>query len=312
MLAVKGPAGLPAVLGVIIGAALVTRSLRMVVSLQMLAALGFAALCAAGWWILAAQSTSGQDVITQSPGVFLWSLDTLGGVALLAPMALLAGFPMSQVMLFAWGRDAASEPLGQDAQARLVSRTLAFATIATAGVFVIAGVSNPRYALPVLVFLGPMVGWAVAGMSRMTPRRARIARVMLLGGPRVAAGVFVCAGLVYALVIEPRSRPESGRDAGREIAALVPPGSRVYADHAIEARPEVLLEVIRNGSRVRWSPLAEGPWPDDVYFVVRSDARSDELRAHQEERSNLGSWSVHEYEMVLLGPVADAADQVGE
>lgn len=305
-LAIKGPAGLPAVLGVLLAGVIATRSIRTIASMPMLAAIGIAAVCAAGWWIAAARLTSDASaVVTQSPGAFLWAPDRLGSIALLAPMALFAGLPMTLVMVFPWGRDASSEPLGQDQQAWLISRTLAFATLLTAGVLVISGVSNPRYALPVLVFVGPMVGWAVAGVGRMTPVRARIARVMLLGGPRVAGVVFVCAGLVYAVAIEPRWRPESGREAGQAMTTLVPKGSLVYADHAVEARPEVLLELVRRGSHVRWSPLPDGRYPEEAYLVVRHDERSDELSAHKAGRPNLGSWSVHEYEMVLLGPVTE-------
>ncbi len=305
MLMVKGPAGLPALGGALIASAAVSRSGRVL--LNPLAAGSIAlALLGFGAWLLAVRSALSEGAVTQSPAAFLWSLDRAAGVALLAPMALLAGLPMALAMLFPWGPDAAAEPLGQDARARRMSRALAWATLGTLGLFVAFGVSNPRYALPALVFTPPLIGWAVGGMSRMTAKRAKIGRCMLLGWPRVAACVLLIAGVVYALAIEPRTRTESGRQAGRAMAAMVPAGSVVIADHAIEARPEVLLELVRAGAVVRWMGTGTH-WPTGAHVLARDDERSREAGAHagdsdHEKRATLGRWRVHEYELVLFGP----------
>ncbi len=306
MLLVKGPAGLPAVGGALVASVLLSRSVRVLVDWRLLIALAGPGLLFAGWVVLAARAASGDDAITQSPGAFLWSLDRALDVAALAPMALLAGLPMSLVLLFPWGPDAAAEPLGQDERARRMSRALAAATLATLGLFVALGVSNPRYALPALVFTPPLVGWAVNGLGRMTASRARIARWMMLGGPSTVAAALLIAGVVYSVAIEPRVRTESGRQAGREIAALVPAGSEVAADHAIEARPEVLLELVRAGAVVRWMGTGTH-WPTGAHMLARDDERSREADAHSggsghRKRATLGRWRVHEYEVVLLGP----------
>ena len=112
--------------------------------------------------------------------------------------------------------------------------------------------------------------------------------------------MLIGAGVSFALLAESSLRNESGREAGREIAAIVPAGSIVAADHAIEARPEVLWEVAASGSRVEWKRADD--WPSTAFVLARGDAGSDELALHQKARATLGRWRVHEYEVVLLSP----------
>ncbi len=303
MLFVKGPAGLPALAGAVAACAIVERSVRTLTHGRLWWALFSAAVVFVAWWFAAARLTAGTDVVSQSPGAFLWDLGRLGDMAVFAPAVLIMGLPMTLAALFPWGPDALAEPLGQEPGPRKISRGLVFAMLITLGVFLLSGVSNNRYGLPALVFVPPLAGWCVAGMQQMTAQRARIARWMLLGEPRVMTAMLVIGGIVFALWLQPTLRTQSGREAGRSIAATLPAGAMVIADHAIEARPEVLWELERADARVRWLP-AQAAWPAEAHVLVRADATSDEVRAHEKGRASLGAWRVHEYTFELLSPLA--------
>jgi 4-amino-4-deoxy-L-arabinose transferase-like glycosyltransferase len=305
LLLIKGPAGLPAVGGAIIAAMIVSRSVRTVLhpvwTASMLGALGVF-----GIYLYAASQRLPDEAITQSPGEFLWSLDRLGGVALLAPSALLMGLPAMLAMLFPWGPDASSESLAQQERVWPLARGLAWATLLTLAIFVLAGISNPRYSLPALVFVPALVGYVVAGLcaQSMAAKRMRIARWMVLGSPWFLGTMLVVSGVANWGFFEQRSRTESGREVGKQIASLLPPDALVLSDHAIEARPEVLWVIRRAGTRVKWTSL-DSP-PSEAWLLVRDDSGSREMESvhdgANEKRATAGRWRVHGFEFVLLSP----------
>ena len=310
LLFIKGPAGLPALGGVVVGSVLVNSGWRELVQRWFMVPVlaGFACF---GLYLLAASRLMGPDAITQSPGEFLWSLDRLGGIATLVPAALLMGLPVTLALLFPFGSDAAGEEHAQDQQVWKRARLLALSTLVAAGLLVVAGVSNSRYALPVLVFAPALCGYVISGVCArtMTPQRERIARWMLLGRGWVMGTVLIGGGIAYWGILEQRLSSESGREVGEQIAMLVPTGSQVLADHVIEARPEVPDELERGGAVVRWRPLGVDPLAEaeesfaGSWLLVRSDEQSDELRAHGQGREIAGRWRVHEFEFVLLKPL---------
>lgn len=303
MMLVKGPAGWPAPLGMLIGAAWAARSWRVLGTPRVWAAL--AAGCAAFgavWWAI--ERSVQADAVRQLPTAFLFEPGRLGALALFVPSVFVAALPLSLAALFPWGPDARSEAdgAGREAVRRLgVARALGLGAAAGVALLLVVGVSNPRYAQPVVATLGPLAGWAVAGVGRsgvFGPVRRRIGRAMLLGSPAAMACVLLAGALLFSQVIEPRRRAGSGEPVGRAAALACADDVRaaggplvVAADGVIGARPETLL-AFREAARelgtevdVRWiTDLAQITQfdiahPDVAFVVLRRDAGMDETGA---------------------------------
>ena len=166
-------------------------------------------------------------------------------------------------------------------------------------VWTLAGVSNPRYVMPGVVVLAPLASYALRGAYRpgaFTDLRGAIARWMFLGRPAVWVFLLVGGAWVYIGSREAGVRSSSGREEGRRMgSALVRtlealPGEgpwRLIADDAVEARPEVLLEIRRTVRReglgdeveIRWTPWggATGAPTDWDLALIRVDRESTEL-----------------------------------
>lgn len=303
----KGPAALPVLAGIVAAACAARRSWKPLISPAHLAAQLVPAGALGLWMLLTARALDarGETAVTQSPGAFLfeagWVLDALA----FAPSALLAMLPAALAMLFPWGPDARTEA-NADGTARArctLARAIAGSTLLALLVLQLTGITNPRYAMPAAVLPPMLVAW-VAGMlagGGLTQTRAKIARAMLLGRGPVMAGVLLVGGWVWMGTLEARSRATSGQDAGTEagLALAEAAGGRavqIWADDAIEARPEVLEWLVRAAGqagtdvRARWIPGGEpGDWaatpdgPDAV--LVRLDPQSPE----HERTVNLGN-----------------------
>ncbi len=309
MMLVKGPAGWPAPLGMLVGAAWAGRSWRVLGTPRVWAGLAAgSAAFAAVWWAI--ERSVEADAVRQLPTAFLFEPGRLGAMALFVPSVFVAALPLSLAALFPWGPDAREEADegGREAVRRLgVARTLGLGAAAGVVLLLAVGVSNPRYAQPVVATLGPLAGWAVAGAGRtgvFGPLRRRIGRAMLLGSPAAMACVLLAGALLFSQVIEPRRRAGSGEPVGRAAAAACADAMRaatgpvvIAADGVIGARPETLLafqEAARElGAQVevRWiTDLAQITQfdithPDVALVVLRRDAGMDETGA-------FASWGV--------------------
>jgi 4-amino-4-deoxy-L-arabinose transferase-like glycosyltransferase len=315
MLLVKGPAGLPAIGGVVLAAVLV-RSWRTVAHPALWSALVVGGALFAAWVLAAGSSLGDEPAVTQGAGEFLWG-EPVRTMAL-APTALVSLLPAALALLFVWGPDARSE-VAQDEGARGrrdIARALALATLGTLLVLTASGVSNPRYALVAAVFVGPVAPWVVRGLSdggagSFVPHRRRIARAMLLGHPAVWPAVLVAAGWVWIGTGERASRATSGREAGAVIAEAIRADAGdgpvvVRANDAVEARPEVLLEVRRRlgaaeggEAEVRWVDAAGMAEAGPGYLVLRLDEGSGE-RALWRDGDGVWTGEVHKYRLGVL------------
>src|SRR5207247_1783307 len=65
----------------------------------------------------------------------------------------------------------------------------------------------------------------------------------------VAIAALLTGAGVWIGILEPRERARSGREAGVAIGAVVADGMQVWADHMIEARPEVLWYARQEAAR---------------------------------------------------------------
>lgn len=332
MLLVKGPAGAPGVLGVVLAAAVLGRSLPSVLSLTLWVPLIVAAGAFALWWRYTL-SAAGPDAVLQAPSAFMFEGDTLLKRLGFVPVALVSALPMSLAAMFPWGPDALGER-GGDERAHAVlarARTLTLGVVLALALMLLMGVSNERYAQPVFVALGPVVGWlavwsglAVSGwsrrdMARMRPHRVRFVRAITLGSPWVLGAVLVLGSQVYAWGVAP-SRSTSGREAGQEagaaLAEAMPTGEQVLvADAMVEARPEVLFALrsaYEGGSRslrVVWDPGLDGVPPDAKVALIRVDDGGSERGLLDADRV-LWRGSVHLFTCELV--TLDQGPEQGE
>lgn len=327
---VKGPAGLPAVLGLLVGVAWAGRDWKALLAWRAwLGAAAGAAAFGAVWLAIGARVRElGLEPVRQSPGAFLFEPDRLLDLAAFVPMVFLGALPCSIACLFPWGPDARAEAdeHGRTAQRRLtMARALTLGALAGTLVLLLSGVSNPRYAQPVVATMGPLMGWMVANLwigGTFRAHRVRIGRWLTLGGPVGLAGLLIAGSAVFAFVVQARYRATSGEPAGREAARAVvarlgtdhPGPVEFLADGVIEARPETLLafreEAARLGldARVRWVPgLAQIAHfntddPDAPWLVLRHDGLDDET-------GGFGPWetvhsaSVHKFVFEWRRPV---------
>lgn len=323
MLLAKGPAGLPAVAGVVVACAIVRGRARVLVDPSLWLGLTLGVTALAAWWVAVQVRLGGESAIVQSPGAFAFEPGKLGGVALLLPSALLAALPASLALLFVWGPDARAEAAANAHAARryLLAWTLTLSPLIGLAILTLSGVSNPRYAQPVVVALPLLVGWVVANArTGMVPKRAAIARAMLLGHPFAWPAVLLVAAVAFTYTLEADDRATTGEPAGRAlangIAARFDDDILIVADDAIEARPEVLMalrdELDRlgvGGVEIRWMPglFDRVQPPPDSIVLARADADSSEprhtatlARAGVLERFSDVPVEVHKYRLELF------------
>lgn len=327
----KGPASAPVLIAVIAAACVVGRSLRPLTRILWVALIPAGAIIGAlALAITRAAQQLPLEPVLQSPEAFLFEPGRLLAIAALVPSAFLQCMPVALVLLFPWGPDAKSE-VGPDLSHRgfAVARTLAVAWLIAVGVFMLAGVSNPRYTLPAAGLLPPLAAYTALGLGgAFTPRRARIARALSLARPWAWPVILILASTVYIHTVEARRRATSGRETGVALGAAIADWARaehldavfVLADHLIEARPEVLLALRRAATRsglsdlrVRWVPGLARIRPDHTpdagegiprLLLLREDDGSNEAaslstiwvdRIGPAPGSLHGPWVVHKY-----------------
>jgi hypothetical protein len=167
-------------------------------------------------------------------------------------------------------------------------------------VLVVAGVSNPRYAMPLAVLMPPIAAWALmVGVRGAWAERWRgVGRAVTFGGRAWAWGAVMGMGAWWWMVltqVSPTEDQRAGVEAAGALAEAVPqwagPGGTaglvIWADDAVEARPDVLwrLQEGTPGARVTWAKgaMLNGELPPAGAFVLlRTDAESGEAGRYRE------------------------------
>lgn len=343
--ALKGPAGLPAFAGVVLGIALGS-GFRAVLAPALwggvLLGLGIVAPAATAWW----RANSGSSAVTQGADEFLWSTGRLGGIALLPLAACAAALPGTLGLLFAWPawlrRSARSDgaaptdAIDADRAARVLSAGFLTAIL----ISVLAGISNHRYTIPAFGLLPPLLAFGAArvfGRERgQPPTPDPIGRAIFLGHPARLTALLLIVAAIWVPLLERSRERNSGRAAGRELAAEITsrlqpaaaPGKPsspttelrsvigvaravVFADAAIDARPDVAwyLTQAEPRARVLWTPgkLRSDLVPPGAFVLARGDDAANELdRLRANWGNHLGSptvladLTVSGYRLVLL------------
>ncbi|MFG0251875.1 MAG: ArnT family glycosyltransferase, partial [Phycisphaerales bacterium JB038] len=182
----KGPAGAP----VLIGALLVGWWLRRGKPSAVVPGLLLAAVLTAiaGLWLQQtlthppdAQIQSERAQLWSHLSHFLWDLGKLPQILTLAPAALALGLPGTLALLFLIGKDARHES-GRYERGAALARTLAFGCLLGLAIQMALGMHNPRYTLPTIAPLCPVVAWVahryLAGA--MNSDRRRFGRALLV------------------------------------------------------------------------------------------------------------------------------------
>jgi 4-amino-4-deoxy-L-arabinose transferase-like glycosyltransferase len=310
---VKGPAGLPVIAAT--GACAWWRAGRSIArGTWLLVAIVLAGGAAWVLYVLAQRAivASGQTPIRQGVSEFLW------GAASLTPARVLKAAEMPLVAL-ASALPASLAPLALGRRwapaltpGRSIARALIGGCLLSLLGMALAGVSNPRYALPSMAALPLIAGWA------WSARPDSLRRGAWKGLERgiVIALLLACIGL-GPVRDGLRSPTNSGRLAGIELGKRLAESSEltkdttifVSASDAIEARPETLLYLAREARarRVNVRPVWGGI--EDVDFMlVRTDAESGErallerpTRTHGTIPVRVGEpVRVHRYEFTLV------------
>ena len=319
----KGPAGAPCLVGAILAACLATRSVGIALRPAVWVALLIPSTilgAAVGLMVVRAVAATGEPAVTQSVSSFLWSAAHLNPrrllrIVALGPTTLVSALPVSLALLFPYGAAARREAIdeGGDGCPRsvLLARALGGACLLSLALFTLLGIDNPRYAMPAMTFVSPLVAYVLLGSAgRFTARRRALARASMLGFPWTWPILLLVAAQIFVWALEPRLRPVSGRDAGIALAAFLADRSEVWADQMIEARPEVLLYARRAAAaqgktvRIRWvTPLADRPTiPDPGSFLLlgKDEVETYRLAGLLDRLSPITSGRVHKFTFTLF------------
>lgn len=317
----KGPAGLPALGGILLGACIARRSLRPLRAWDLWGGLALGAGLAGVWALVLAARLRHVDLPpVVEDARFLWREGKTLGVLVLVPAALAGALPWVLALPFALRR-------ADDTPGALVGAAAAWGVLVGLVIYCVIGVDNTRYAMPALVFVP--VAYAAALGAHQHARGAR--RVwgwrLFLGAPALPMLTLVLAGVAYCQWFEHwRDVRHSGRAAGEALAQYLPDRATIVADELLDTRPEVLWYArrriaTRGGElRVVWAPgLPPERVPPEAFVLLRTD---DEPRMNREPEMTLldgrndlfsrdlrAEGAVHKFEFMLLGP-APAADLI--
>jgi 4-amino-4-deoxy-L-arabinose transferase-like glycosyltransferase len=326
-LLVKGPACAAAIGATLLAGGVVARSFKVIFRPAVLTGilLGMGAFGLWAWMaeraIAAMEIDPIAPVVRQGMGDFLFGPGWMAKLPLMPVAAMASVMPAAGALLFVFGRDAWSErDTGEEARvAHDAARVLSLGALLGVVALTLAGVTNPRYAMPVLTLVPPLVGYVVWGTrGGFGVARARMARGLMLGNPVRLGVVMTIAALVATQIMENSRAANSARDAGEKLGAALAQhatarGDReaeVWADHAIEARPEALEWCIRKARglgvqvHARWVSLGEpaSPRATKVWLLVRDDEGSQEIAGWSPGRGRAGEASASKFRFVLLTP----------
>jgi 4-amino-4-deoxy-L-arabinose transferase-like glycosyltransferase len=331
----KGPAAAPAIAAAILVPCLLTRSAKPLraPALWLAALAAGAALLFIYRRIALEVESSAQAPVLQGVSDFLWTgrpftISSMLQVLAMPAVALLSIAPWTLAMFFPWGADAAAEASDDEsARAHRLARAATLTAILSILFLAAIGVRNERYAQPCLAFVPVLGAYMLRGFrEQFRPHRRKIAGALMLGSPWTWPALL--AVVAIAVIHFQRGQPGySGRDAGVALARHLRGPADLLADHAIEARPEVLLYAQREAARLgqavrpRWIPgLAARPQVAGAgaYLLLRSDEESNEraalavsppvLRLEEISRAE-----THKFRFTLLRvlPQTDAPDPGG-
>lgn len=316
-LLVKGPAGLACIAGALLGPCVAGRSCRPLARWPIWAGLGIGFAIFGAWFALAASRASAlaDGPVVQSPSEFLWAKGKIVQVLTLGPVTLLGALPFALALPLALVGSRHRDPV--DREGEDAGRALAWGMLLALGFETLIGVSNNRYAMPAVTWMPAVyafVLWRHRGGA--SDWAGRIGRAVLLGRPAGVCAVMLLAAWAHLAWFEHRRDSRtSGLEAGLSLGAALPPGD-VWADKAIDTRPEVLWyaagEAARRGKpvAVHWVPgLAElaAPPRGTLVLLQGQDTRPEdppEIPDSQRDRFGLGPpiWSAtaHVFRMVAV------------
>jgi 4-amino-4-deoxy-L-arabinose transferase-like glycosyltransferase len=281
----KGPASAPVLGGVLLGSCLAARSLRPLRSpgLTVILVLAGGAITLLGLKIYYA-NTSADAVREDVAGQFLWSGKRLLGVAGLIPVAFASALPLSLSLLVPrWGTSSD--------RAHPIARALAYSWLLALLILIATGVSKARYAMPAAVLIPPLAPLALRRLAELalasTGTGYRKWAALILARPAFWLGLlgFAAWWNIALTSISPSPDQRAGVAAAEHFASLASSG-QLWADDAIEARPDMLRLIERRNPfiHVKWARAAmragELPPPGN-YILIRTDTES-----HESERYN--------------------------
>lgn len=287
----KAHAGMPVVAGVVVGACIVRRSARPLGSLVFVAAMVMGMLAVLPVAIVQIRALRGDAAISEDFGKFLWDGARLSKWLIFPFVVWASGFPASLALLFPWGPDAraecAGEPLDLRPRMMRVARCLALGFLVSVGIYWIAGVSNERYAMPTLVLMPPLVAYVARGMTEFfTARRARIARVLMLGGPRIIVPLLALGGVGVFPMLEKRDARSTARPDALVLAASLPDAAILWADAWVNAKPELIWYAVREAGRTghnvrplwKHAEISAAEWPPAGTLMLLKNVELERYR----------------------------------
>lgn len=315
MLLTKGPAGFPIFLALILSAALLTRTPKPIFKPTILVPIALAALVFALHW--SRTLAAAPNAITQSPEAFMFEPGRLTKLLAFIPVALLTALPTTLALLFPWGPDAKSEAEEQDQLPNLhTAKLLALSIPLALLIMMIAGVSNDRYAQPILAATSPLIGWLLT--TTLHPKRHLILHILTLGSPKILALVAIILIPINIYQVEPRARSTSGKQPAlalaSDLAASLPPGSyTIVADAMIQARPETLLYLQHQALEtnhtltIRWIPDLQNEQltqlantgHTQLLALIRTDQNGNESDKVLIDKT-IATGTVHEFDFALV------------
>ena len=217
LLLLKGPAGLPTLLGALIACLTLAPARRVFARPSLWAGLLIGVFVFAGWLLAVRQLAERQHLVIDTSGaqeaeqrmLLLHPTPPSVGFALLAPLrVLLYTMPITLALPLALSIAGRLEfPDPRDLRIRLIARTLLIAL----AVGVLAGITNPRYSYVCTPLLAPLLGASATIAWESRGIRFAWARHLIIGGLRVvtfawagAAAIFTVVALKKAPHIDPR------------------------------------------------------------------------------------------------------------
>lgn len=310
----KGPAMLPVIGAALIGSAIAARTWRGIASPALWTGLLIGIILSALLFWLVAQRTITTGAMTQGPGEFLWDTSKLSQIATLPIAVLIGALPIALFVLVAFWRT--RRHTAPRTHSTTITRALLWSIALCVATYWLMGVSNVRYALPVVVLMLPLVG-AVVTVNQ--PRRLiAIAATLLIGSQ------------VYMYLAHKSRAKNTGLTVGKMVADNAPDGSLILMDEAVEARPEFglyaqrlaraqgktitphwnrtwIARLTRNDPSTANLPITPPPHTGPILLLTRANARNGEYDTLSSTTTNspwheLSRATTHEFEMVLLSP----------
>tara|TARA_R110002096_G_scaffold344921_11_gene538328 strand:+ start:742 stop:2256 length:1515 start_codon:yes stop_codon:yes gene_type:complete len=316
MLLTKGPAGFSIFLALITAQSILTCSYKPLFKPTILLPIATATILFLIHWsnTLAA---AGPAAITQAPSAFMFEPGRIPKLLAFIPVSLLTALPLTLALLFPWGKDAHSEADSNNKAAQLHTAKLIALSIPIALLIMnITGVSNDRYAQPILTAAAPLVGWLLT--INLLPHRAKILRILTLGSPTILATTLLLASLYLTTIYQPNHPNTSGKPPAqllaKQLAAALPPHHHtLVADAMIEARPETLLYLQRalentpHQLTIHWIPNLDPQRLADLaqttnqplLALLRTDENADESNKVLIHNA-IATGTVHEFQFTLV------------